>query len=420
MFNSIKNSNFLENKENFDFESSIREVPSLIVPLLYEKPPLENLKEVISKLNENLKQENKKNKFKKLKKNDSGTSDVSWKNDLSSSEESEISTDNDDDDDDELVKSISVNKRDSFSFDDGTNKDFFEKSIGTLLMSIGSNLANEQCGISMYREKKKVETSKNSVLNMKSINENIKKAQVENIPFKFKIKCCEFCNFKTESALVMANHYETPHLTHQGFKCNFCKVVSFSEYKIKFHMETVHNIKAHIQKNSTIFQCDFCELDSPLQFMVEEHVVECKKRFNLKRNLVPPADWEPPAKKLKEFSSVIKKEVVTKVEVVMPLNPIKVADIPLPPSALLPPLPPLTKIEVCKVVVPVIKKEVVKVRFKEALNQLFYIFLISRQQKFQKIIQVLVVKSVRNQPIILIIFVGICNICTTVFYTKFN
>lgn len=364
MFNSIKNSNFLENKENFDLTSSIREVPSLIIPFLHETPPVDNLKEVISKLNENLTEENKKFKFKKLKKNNSGSSDVSWRNDSSSSEESEISTDNDDD---ELVKSICAKKHDSFSFDDGTNNDFFEKSIGSLLMSIGSNLANEQCAISMYREKKKsseMETSKDSVLGMKSIIENIKKSKVENIPFKFKIKCCEFCKFKTESDIVMASHYETPHTTHQGFKCNFCRFISCSEYKIKFHMETVHNIKACIQKNGTIFQCEFCEFDSPLQFVAEEHIVECKKRFNLKRNLVPPADWEPPAKKLKEFSSVIKKEVVTKVEVIMPSNPIKVAEIPLQPLPrplqILPPLPPLTKTEVGKVVV---QKVVLKVRF---------------------------------------------------------
>lgn len=363
--NSIKNSNSLENKENLEPNGLIREVPSLVIPFLCEKPPVDNLKDVISKINQTLTEESKKLKFKKLKKTVSGSSDVSWSNDSSSSEESAISSG--DDRDDELVKAIAANKRNSFSFDDGTNKEFFEKPIGSLLMSIGQSLANEQFAISLYREKTVLEkeSSKTVDLGIKSIVENIKKTEVENLPFKFKFKSCEFCKFKTESALVMANHYETPHRISREFRCNFCKFADGSQYKIKFHMETVHNVKARIQKkkHEKNFQCDFCEFDSPLQFVIDEHLNECKKRFNLKRNLVPPADWEPPAKIQKEFSSVVKKEVLTKVEIATPLPP-------LAPFKLFPTIEKevVKKIEIKREVLPVIKKIVVQVRLGLALQ----------------------------------------------------
>lgn len=320
--NSVKNSNFSENKENFKAINSIKQevearvennllirvVPSLYVPHLFEKPPVENLTEVISQLSDKLKKEKKNKKVKKLI---SGSSDDSWQMESSSDEEE---SESDDDYDDEDLKNYRKSlKLKSKSFDEGIeNKDFFEKPIGSLLMSIGSNLVKEQCDISLYREKvisKDAKMPKQLVLTLNEQKENLKKLKVENRPFKYPMKRCEFCDFQTESELVMATHYETPHPTHRGPRCNYCNLILGSEYKIQFHMETVHNIKARIQKVGGNFECGFCKFDSTLEFVVEEHTAECRKKVNLKRNLAPPADWEYPAKIRKEFSSVIKKEV---------------------------------------------------------------------------------------------------------------
>lgn len=283
-FDPIKNSNFLENKENFDIQNvTVRQVPSMLIPFLYETPPLEILKETITKLSEQLILENKPKKGRKRKR--SSESDDSWKMDSSAEESDDLDDLEDLDDLDDLDDFPQSKKLDSFSLDEGSSKDFFENPIGTLLMSIGSNLVKEHCS-------KKNKTPKD-VLEMKR---------------------CEFCKFKTESSLVLANHYETPHKMYRGFKCNFCKTICSTEFKTKFHMETIHYVKARLQKSGAIFECEYCEYDSPLKFMVEEHTVECGKRFNLNRNLTPPVDWEPPAKIRKEFSSVIKHEVVTQVE----------------------------------------------------------------------------------------------------------
>lgn len=328
----------------------VLEAPSFIVPYIYEKPPGGNLREIVETIRKELAEQKKQedvdvaekeakeleamseeqrklaelakaadaNKKKSSKKKAGKSGDDSW-------DESDTSTD-DEASDSELRTKVLIkeadNDMDSFKNQiiqsDGTTialtpgsaaaaaalkrDNYFESPLGKFFMDIGINLVQEQVQTDLLRQQKKKlhregESAAPSVeMAINSLKKNLEHSKLKNKIFKFESKRCEYCNFKSESALAMAHHYEAPHLNGQMYKCNFCAFEARPPYDILFHMEAIHNIKARLEKAQTYHQCPNCPFEDNGKSKLARHALVCVKKFRPEINLNPPVDWEPPAK----------------------------------------------------------------------------------------------------------------------------
>ncbi|XP_037806520.1 uncharacterized protein LOC119600400 [Lucilia sericata] len=324
-------------------EMFVLEAPSFIVPYIYEKPPSEQIKDVIKEIEskfsftkedfdevdkadefdmmteQNKEDREEETKKKKKRRRDDGD-DESW------SEEDEESEDDDDDDSESgmrtkvlikeasddmtaikgAIKPASSTPSTSVTVDGTATKpgqeNYFESPLGKFFMDIGVGLVQEFVQNDLIRlQKRKMRKSlgRNTAEFEKAIaalTANMEASKKKNSPFKFNMKRCEFCNFKSESALSMANHYETPHMNGVLYKCNFCIFEIRNATEIVYHMEAVHNIKARLIKPLPYHQCPNCGFEDNGKAKLARHQPVCAKKFRPEVNLAPPNDWEAPAK----------------------------------------------------------------------------------------------------------------------------
>lgn len=328
----------------------VLEAPSFIVPYIYEKPPSDNLKDIIEKIGKELAVQRAKedledaaneakeleamsdeqkaavlaeqlkktddSKKKKAKKQANKSGDESW-------DESDTSTDDEASDTEQrtkiLIKSVDedLDSIKTHIITPDTAKDplasagsvpaakrdnYFESPLGKFFMDIGINLVQEHVQTDLLRQQKRklvregdaAATSVQMAIN--SLKKNLEHSKVKNEIFKFETKRCEYCNFKSESSLSMANHYEAPHQVGPMYKCNFCSFESRPPYDILFHMEAIHNVKARLEKTISYHQCPNCPFEDNGKSKLARHALVCVKKFRPDVNLNPPLDWEPPAK----------------------------------------------------------------------------------------------------------------------------
>lgn len=344
----------------------VLEAPSFIVPYIYEKPPSQNLKDIVTKLatefdlnklkdikeNSDLdllqlqsklktsdasddKKEEKKSK--KRKKGTNPNDDDAW-------HESDESTDDEASDDDSLTRTkVIVDKADTADLDaiksalvpaeqivnnlstikdplavtnDSTSgggtigidkiktENYFESPLGKFFQDIGIGLVQEHVQADILKVQKRrlrkceagSEQAAQYEFAINALTKNLNTSKKQNEPFKFNMKRCEFCNFKTESSLVMAQHYETPHLEKNLYKCNFCTFEIRQTQDIIFHMEAVHNTKGRLEKPQSYHQCPNCPFEDNGKSKMMRHQPVCAKKFRPEVNLCPPQDWEAPAK----------------------------------------------------------------------------------------------------------------------------
>ncbi|KAM7358493.1 zinc finger protein MEP-1 isoform 1-T2 [Cochliomyia hominivorax] len=336
--NATTNANILPGLTD---EMFVLEAPSFIVPYIYEKPPSDQIKNVVKEIEEKfaftkedfdevdkvdefdmMTEQNKEDreeetKKKKKRRRDDGD-DESW------SEEEEESEDDDDDDSESGVRTKVLIKEASddiaalkgaikpvisstTSTTDGTpakpgQENYFESPLGKFFMDIGVGLVQEFVQSDLIRlQKRKMRKSlgRNTSEFEKAIaalTANMEASKKKNAPFKFNMKRCEFCNFKSESALAMANHYETPHMNGVLYKCNFCIFEIRNATEIVYHMEAVHNIKARLIKPLPYHQCPNCGFEDNGKAKLARHQPVCAKKFRPELNMAPPNDWEAPAK----------------------------------------------------------------------------------------------------------------------------
>lgn len=326
----------------------VLEAPSFIVPYIYEKPPVDNLKNIVKDIEDKYKltkddladadksdefdmmteqnKEDKEDKNNKKKKRRRGADDP----DESWSEESEEDDDDDDDDDSEsgmrtkilikevsddlpalkgaikpaaaLVQSPSTSAQNSNIASKPGQENYFESPLGKFFMDIGVGLVQEFVQSDLIRlQKRKMRKSLGKNITeferaITALSGNLEASRKKNTPFKFTMKRCEFCNFKSESALSMANHYETPHMNGALYKCNFCAFEIRNATEIVYHMEAIHNIKARLIKPLPYHQCPNCGFEDNGKAKLARHQPVCAKKFRPEINLAPPADWEAPAK----------------------------------------------------------------------------------------------------------------------------
>jgi hypothetical protein len=139
------------------------------------------------------------------------------------------------------------------------SEDYFESPVGKLLLNVGMNLVQEYVQVDLLklqRRKAEKERSKNRMGSVPiqtqqsiiSLKNNIEESKENNEPFRFPIKKCRMCNFKTESELVMSTHLETPHMKNYSYRCNFCKHATKVPHEILYHMQTDHGIKPRLER----------------------------------------------------------------------------------------------------------------------------------------------------------------------------
>lgn len=260
------------------------EAPSFIVPYVYEKPPSKDIREFIKEIDKQVKEEQaSKEKDEKKEKDD--------EKDTSTEKETEKTTD-----------AAKKEEGDEPKKDDSKKtSSYFDSPLGKFFINIGFNLVQEQVQSDLLKQQKR-KASREGGANpetektIKSLTKNLEFSKNTNEPFKIPIKKCEFCNFKTESGLVMSYHLETPHMKNFVYKCNFCPYEVRSPHDILFHMEAEHTVRGHLERAPAFHQCPNCPFEDNQKGKLSRHLVACMRKFKPERNLEPPVDWEPPAK----------------------------------------------------------------------------------------------------------------------------
>lgn len=326
----------------------VLEAPSFIVPYIYEKPPSQDLRQIVEKISVELEEQRKKSKEaeKEAKTDDKvkhdGKESEEDKEDESKSEkdgeksknkskkkkvvknaddswdESDTSTDDEASDSESRTKVLikeaktdldtitpMISNQDPLNASSDEKKDannYFESPLGKFFMDIGVNLVQEHVQTDLLRQQKRklnregAQASPSIQMAINSLMKNLEMSKSKNEVFKFETKRCEYCNFKSESSLVMAHHYETPHMKGTQYKCNFCWYEVKTPYDILFHMKNEHSIQARVEKALSYHQCPNCMFEDNGKSKLARHAVVCSKKFRPEVNLAPPVDWEPPAK----------------------------------------------------------------------------------------------------------------------------
>ncbi|XP_076761119.1 zinc finger protein MEP-1 isoform X2 [Xylocopa sonorina] len=289
------------------------EAPSFIVPYVYEKPPLKPLKEFVTKLEKCLEEQEREESRSvedKGEECEEDSLDMSQKNkDKSDESENEGSSKSKKDGEDRGDNSLDIaepgfssisDKQDIRQDDRNKILTYFDLPLGKFFMQIGMNLVQEYVQTDLLRTQKRKQgkgsTSAETQIAINSLIKNLEFSKENNEPFHLELKKCEFCNFKTESTLVMQHHLETPHMRNYVYKCNFCPIEVRSPHDILFHMEAEHNTRGRLERGPAFHQCPNCPFEDNQKGKLTRHILACTKKFRPEKNLEPAADWEPPAK----------------------------------------------------------------------------------------------------------------------------
>lgn len=339
---SSNNSTLLPNLTDDMF---VLEAPSFIVPYIYEKPPTISLKSIVddigktitkrevekrhvddelsgaeSELNNQKSAESsdlddkKKEKAKaknKSRRRGTANGDESW-------DEYNTSTDEEASDgekrtkvlikeshaDIESIKThiISPDTISQTIIGENKNDSYFESPLGKFFMTIGVNLVQEYVQSDLLRQQKRRREKEGKApsaatqMAINSLQKSLEVSKENNAPFKHKMKRCESCQFKTESELILSQHYEVPHFKNNLYKCNYCEYEARPVHDMLYHIEAIHNIKGRLEKPLGYHTCPNCPFEDNGKSKMVRHEAACAKKFKPEVNLCPPLDWEPPAK----------------------------------------------------------------------------------------------------------------------------
>ncbi|XP_069971715.1 MOG interacting and ectopic P-granules protein 1 [Penaeus vannamei] len=144
-------------------------------------------------------------------------------------------------------------------------------------------------------EKMKTSPSKEGILSVKLLEKQLGITREKNAHLHLPLKTCKFCNFKTESEMVMDRHLESPHMVNYTYKCNFCDFETRGPQVILFHMEAEHNVRGRLERAPAFFQCSLCPYEDNNKSKMTRHSFSCSKKYKPEKNC-ELIDWEPPAK----------------------------------------------------------------------------------------------------------------------------
>lgn len=305
------------------------EAPSFIVPYVYEKPPIKPLKgfveeveqaikEIKARLEQDKEQKKKESKdfkedvdndCKKDEKCEKGKNEKDDKMDVDSEDtksivDSETSSANDKAEvlqgtekaKDEVEKTPEKTSEEDKSEDGEKVKkqsnSYFDNPLGKFFIQIGVNLVQEHVQTDLLRSQKRKKEREGAKCTpevqqaMNSLIRSLEFSKETNEPFKLELKKCEFCSFKTESALVMAHHLETPHMRNYVYRCNFCTLEVRSPHDILYHMEAEHNVRGRLERAPAFHQCPSCPFEDNQKGKLSRHLLSCAKKYRPERNQV--------------------------------------------------------------------------------------------------------------------------------------
>jgi hypothetical protein len=332
---------------NLTDDMFVLEAPSFIVPYIYEKPPTTSLKNVVSEIGKTIitrdtpkksaavdddfsgaeseannvkslessdvedKKQSAKQSKNKSRRRGATNGDESW-------DEYNTSTDDEASDGEKRTKVLikeSHNDIESIKthiispdtvsesiIGENKNDSYFESPLGKFFMTIGVNLVQEYVQSDLLRQQKRRREkegkapSASTQMAINSLQKSLEVSKENNAPFKHKMKRCDFCPFKTESDLILSQHYEYPHFKNNIYKCNYCEYEARPVHDILYHMEAIHNIKGRLEKPLSYHQCPNCPFEDNGKSKMVRHEAACAKKYKAEINCSPPMDWEPPAK----------------------------------------------------------------------------------------------------------------------------
>lgn len=223
------------------------EAPSFIVPYVYEKPPVKPLKEFVDDLDKTLKKEKEEKEKAKLKKNEVKKEEKEQAEKSTTDVKEEKEKEEDDKEKSEVKKEetekekskdekMEVEKKSEEDEEEETKEDekkeddkkgsgsYFDNALGKFFMHIGINLVQEHVQNDLLksqkrkREREGTKVSSDTLQAISSLTKTLEFSKENNDPFRFDMQKCEYCNFKTESKLVMAHHLETPHMKNYIYR----------------------------------------------------------------------------------------------------------------------------------------------------------------------------------------------------------
>ena len=107
-----------------------------------------------------------------------------------------------------------------------------------------------------------------------SLKKNIEASKEKNKDFSFELIKCKFCNFKTESETVLANHLESPHVTKNGnVRCNFCRedfAIAMEAANCQYECS---GIKGRLERLPAPHQCPQCPYEDQQKGKLTRHKV---------------------------------------------------------------------------------------------------------------------------------------------------
>ena len=258
------------NDPNLTDDTFVVEAPSFIVPYVYEKPPVESMSDFRESINKKI-EERRRDKEKRK---------ADGEENVSEDEEAPA----------EKPKRLP----------DKENKDaFFSSTLGKFFSDLGMNLVQEYVQKDLLRQQQKRSQKDKSAAVMhaiKSLQQNLDDTRENVADFKFDLKKCKFCSFRTESRLVMQHHMETPHMRNFIYRCNFCEFETKIPQEVLFHMDSIHGVKGKLERAPYFHQCPQCPFEDNGKGKLTRHKMGCDKRFIERQNQVPDRDWDPPAK----------------------------------------------------------------------------------------------------------------------------
>ncbi|CAH0768626.1 unnamed protein product [Bemisia tabaci] len=333
------------------------EAPSFIVPYVYEKPPVKPLKGYLDKMDKEIKREavrkvkEEEEKEKKAKeardakeaeekekkadedeaaKGDSEAEGEAKKDDSKmevdepKSEDKDSSSETKKDEEKEDEPKDEKSEKEEEKKEDGkkaeakeevkepekkeedkpkkSSHSYFDAPLGKFFMQIGINLVQEYVQTDLLRSQKRkldkegAKCTADTQAAIESLSKTLEFSKENNDPFRLPQRKCEYCSFKTESALVMAHHLETPHMKNYVYRCNFCPLEVRSPHDILYHMEAEHNIRGRLERAPAFHQCPSCPFEDNQKGKLTRHLISCGKKYRPERNQEAPLDWEPPAK----------------------------------------------------------------------------------------------------------------------------
>lgn len=328
---------------NLTDDMFVLEAPSFIVPYIYEKPPSSSLKTIVqdigktivksasdkrrvdeefsgaeSELNNQKSAESSDIEEKKQSKGKSKSRRGRATNGDESWDEYNTSTDDEASDGEKRTKVLIKESHDDIEsikthiispdtisqsiIGENKNDSYFESPLGKFFMTIGVNLVQEYVQSDLLRQQKRRREKEGKApsaatqMAINSLQKSLEISKENNAPFKQKMKRCDFCPFKTESEIILSQHYEIPHFKNNIYKCNYCEYEARPVHDILYHMEAIHNIKGRLEKPLSYHQCPNCPFEDNGKSKMVRHEAACLKKYKPEINLCPPLDWEPPAK----------------------------------------------------------------------------------------------------------------------------